>query len=348
MVDTYHFGKMGYLALALQNIEGTQETDFDTGIPIEAEPSIKAVVDKKYPKEYRKVKADKTSFIRTSIKAEGDFEVSAYPGSGLEHILYGISGDQTHVVVADTTSAYTNTYTMVDTLPMFSVAVGRDELNMETFKDMRIGSADFTFKPGEDVKVKASMMGKPTGIGSSDITPDYGANRQFIFDDVAVSLGGAPNCDVKEVSLKIDRGLKSLRTTCAAAGRGDNKFYSTTVNVEGSITMLFQDYTEYKYWLGAAAATDYDWDADVTSMARALVIEATGEPIGDGAPVANDKLTLTVHKIVYDDADIKMPYDDLMEVTFKFVGMYDGTKTAGNEVISMVLISEMDGVVSPA
>lgn len=345
----YHFGKKGYFAWSLQNVEGTQETAFDCGVPIESEPKLAAKIETKYPKEYRKTDAERTSFIRTAISAEGDIEFSAYPGSGLEHAIYGVMGAQSSAAHGTSVLAYDNTFTVGTDLPIFSAAIGRDELNMETFKDLRMGKLDLKFDPGSDVKATVSLSGKPTGIGSSDITPSYGTERQFTFDDIGVTLGGSANCDIKNVSLSIDRGLKSLRTACASAGKGDNMFYATTTAVEGSFTMLFQNYDEYEYYLGADGATTYSFDADEDSATRTLVITATGGLIDDTpTPDVYNQMVITIPKIYYESSVISMPFDDRMEVEFNFVALYDSTADPGEETIGIVVTSLMNGVTSPA
>ena len=102
------------------------------------------------------------------------------------------------------------------------------------------------------------------------------------------------------MSLSIDRGIKSMRTACAAAAKGDNMIYTSTINVEGSMTLLFQDYTEYKYWLGGASATEPTFDQTATDTKRALVLTAKGEAVSTD----NIEMRLTMPRIVYDTAEI--------------------------------------------
>lgn len=340
----YHFGKSGYVAMALQDTEGTAETTLDIGVPVEQMPSLKATVEKKYNKEYRKTTAEDTGFSIQKISAAGDLVLSAYCGSGLEHMLYGVFGTK-EVARDGTTLAYDKTFKIGNTLPMFTAGIGRNTLNMEKFKDLRVGKIGLSFAPDEDVKMTANVQGRPAGIGSAAITPSYGTERAFTFEDIGVSLGGSPNCDILNVDLNIDRGLKSLRTACASAGRGDNAIYPTTCAVDGSIEMFFQDYTEYAYWLGGSGASDFTYDATPDTMKRALVITATGQTIDTNK---KDTLVFTVPKIVYDDATIDMPYDDRMKVKFDFKALWDGTQAAGEEVIKASVKSLMTDITSPA
>ena len=124
-----------------------------------------------------------------------------------------------------------------------------------------------------------------------------------------------------------------------------NMVYPTTVNVEGSFVMYFESYDEYKYWLGksdaTAMATDTFDDADAD---RALVITMTGEEIKSGGAATKDSITITIPKILYDDATIEVPYDDVCKVTFNFKAVHDATSetgVAGTGTVSAVVVSEV-------
>jgi hypothetical protein len=93
--------------------------------------------------------------------------------------------------------------------------------------------------------------------------------------------------------------------------------------------MFFQDYTEYKYWLGGSSATEPTFNQTSTDTKRALTITMGGDAIGDGEPADNSALVLTIPKIVYDDAPIDMPFDDRMMVEFNFKALHDATAEAG-------------------
>ena len=71
----------------------------------------------------------------------------------------------------------------------------------------------------------------------------------------------------------------------------------------------------------------------------------TGEPIGDGAPADNAAFVLTLPRIVYDTAEIDMPFDDRMMVKFDFKALHDATaETAlpGSDTIKAQVDSDFD------
>ena len=346
----YHFGKSGYMAIQIQTAEGTADvfdgagTD-EIGLPITSQPSLKPVIEKEFKQYYKKLYNSASDYTVKRLAAEGTIEVPAYPGGPLEAMLYGVFGSVDSTVIVDETTAYANVFVVDDTLPRFSAAVGRDTLNYQEFYDLRMGSMDITMAPGEDVMISTSVMGKGGAIDNADFAPTYTTARSFAFDDIGVSLGGSANCDVTDISLKIDRGMKSMRTACAAAAKGDNVIYPTTIDVSGSMTLMFQDYTEYSYWLGGAGVEAPTFDQTAADTKRALTITMSGEPIGDGTPADKAAFVLTIPVIVYDTAEIDMPFDDRMMVKFDFKGLYDATTEgvgAGTGVIKGTVKSDFN------
>lgn len=330
----YHFGKLGYLAIQVQGAEGTADI-FTTGagagigMPITEQPGIKPIIEKEFKNYYKKSSSEYSDYTVKRLAAEGDISVPAFPEGPLEACLYGVFGSVASTLITDETTAYANVFVMDDTLPIFSAAVGRDALNYQEFYDLRMGKMEIKMSPGDDVSLTVSTSGKGGAIDNAAFTPTYPDTRSFAFDDIGVSLGGSPNCDITEMSLSIDRGIKSLRSACAAAAKGDNVIYPTTINVEGSMTLMFQDYTEYAYWLGGSGATEPTFNQTADDTKRALTITMTGEPIGDGLPADNAAFILTLPRVVYDTAEIDMPFDDRMMVKFDFKALHDPTAETG-------------------
>lgn len=329
----YHFGKSGYFVLQVQSAEGTADAFSgaagEIGMPIVDQPDLKPIIEKEFKPYYKKTDSEYTDYTVKRLAAEGSISCPAFIGGPLEAMLYGVSGNVASTLITDETTAYTNVFTMDNTLPIFTSAVGRDDLNYQEFYDLRFGKLSIEMTPGDDVMLTADAVGKGGAIDNAAFTPTYPATRSFAFDDIGVSLGGTPNCDIVELSLDIDRGMKSLRTACASAAKGDNMIYPTTIKVEGKIKMLFQDYTEYKYWLGGATVEDPTFDQTANTTKRALTITMSGDAIGDGTPADNSAFIITVPKIVYDDAPIDMPFDDRMMVEFAFKALHDPTAEAG-------------------
>lgn len=338
----YHFGKLGYMALQVQEAEGVADV-FGTGtegigLPITEQPGIKPIIEKEFKNYYKKSSAEYSDYTVKRLAAEGDFSVPAFTAGPLEAVLYGVFGGLDSTVIGATTM-YKNEFTMNPVLPIFSMAVGRDALNYQEFYDMRFGKVDIDMEPGDDITLKVSTNGKGGAIDNAAFTPVYTTDRSFAFDDLGVSLDGTPNCDVTELSLSIDRGIKSMRTACIAAPKGDNMIYTTSINVEGSMTLLFTDYAEYKYWLGGAAIEAPTFDQNAEDTHRHLVITARGEAVGSDFI----EMRLTMNRIVYDTAEIDMPFDDRMMLKVDFKALLDTTSETA-KAGSGVILAEVDSV----
>lgn len=344
----YHFGKTAYMIAKVQDTAGTPEAlaGTDIGIPLKSQPDLKPVIEKDYPQYYKKITSEHSDYLIKRLAAEGSLDFDAHVGGPLEMALNGVFGNVTSTLIADTTTGYNNVFTMdTSDIPMHTVAIGRDALNIEQFYDIRFGKLDISMTGGENVNLKLDSMGKGGDISNAQLTPTYTSERSFVYDDIGVSLGGAPNCDVTSLNLTIDRGMKSKRTACAASPKGDNVFYPTTIDVQGSIEMYFQDFTEYKYWLGGAAVTAPTFDQTAATTKRALSISMSGDAIGDGDPADNSAFILTLPAISYDTSQIDMPWDDRMMVKFDFKALHDSTAEtalAGTGTIKAVVDSDFD------
>ena len=341
----YHMGKKAYAGMSLQTNAATPSASLNCFIPVTELPTLKGTAEKKWFQEYRKSSAEYNRFAVTRISAEGNINCPAYPSGGLEHLLYGVFGSMTSTALSST-ACYQHTYVIDDTPPIFTVGKGYDDQNMEMFSDVIIGSLDINYTAGSEITLSAQCMGRPIGIGTGEASPSYGTERALSFTDVGASLGGTANCDITSLSVKIDRGVKSLRTMCASAGLTDNVQYISTTKVEGNIEMFFQDYTEYKYWLGSSSATTFSADASVSTMGRVLTITATGQSLGT-TPAYSNLFTLSMPQIVYDDADISAPWDDRMKISFQFKGSYDSAESAGVADITATVLSLLTSVAAP-
>jgi len=311
------------------------------GVPTVDDPDMKPVIEKDYPQYYKKISAQASDYIIKNLSASGTVKYDAFINGPLEAGLYGVFGSVSSSAIANETTAYINTFTMANTLPMWTIGVGRDALNYQRFNDVRFGKMDMELKPGDNVGLTLTAQGKGGDLTQAAFTPTYPTARSFLFDDVGVTLGGSENCDVTGLSLSIDRGLKTARTACTASARGENVFYPTTINVSGHIDMFFQDYTEYAYWLGGSGATAPTFNQTAANTKRALTIHLSGDAIGDGAPADNSALIFTIPAISYSDSTITDPWDDRMMVGFDFTALYDST-TEGGLAGSGVIKAQVD------
>lgn len=326
-------GKKMYFGLALQSALGTPAPSINTWMPITGEPGLKADPSRETPKEYRQTMDERYSVITTGIETGGDVKFTAYPSGGIEHALYGIFGSKAVTQQAATT-AYLHDFTTNYQLPYFTAAKGHATLNMEKFQDLMFKSLQLEFKPKSTIAVTADLLGKYMDIATAAATPVYGTERPFTSPGIQISLGGAVNTKCFDLTLKIDRGTVKKDTLT----RSLESFYAipTTMNVTGSMNLLFEDYTEYDDFLGATGATTFQEDDLIVNSAKALNIEVQGQKIVTGTPNYYDKLVFDIPKILYDAVEIQSPIDNMMALNVTWNAFYDTTtsKSASAQVMS--------------
>jgi hypothetical protein len=282
-------------------------------------------------------------YRKPTLSSAGTLSASAY-NNFVTYAMYGVLGGNT---AAGDAEGYTHTMVVDESLPIWTVMTGTDQLNMEKFHDMTMKSIKFAASPSEDVKVDVELSGASGDIATAKVTPTYTTIRPINHADVSISLGGAPNCMIESFELSIDRAVAEKRVMCQTGLTAwePNKVYPTTINCEGSFVMYFEDYDEYEFFLGKANATELTTDTFAQADAkRALVITMTGGEIKSGGAATKDSIVITVPQIVYDDAKIERPYDDVLKVTFNFKAMHDvaaETGAAGTGTVSAVIVSEV-------
>jgi hypothetical protein len=342
---TYYPGKKSYVGLKKQAVAGTAETVPAIFLPVEDFPDIKSSAPNYYSKEFRAVHAEINKVYRKpNMSSGGSISIAAY-NNFVSYALYGVFGA---VASSGDDEGYTHAYTVDDdALPIWTIFTGTADLPMEKFHDMTMKNISFSAGAGENVMVGVEVEGASGDIITAAATPTYTTLRPINYADVSVSLGGSANCDIDAFDIQIDRGVQVQRTMCTT-GLGawePNKVYPTTIDCSGSFTMYFPSFDEYKFWLGKSDATSMKTDTfDDTDADRALVITMTGEEIKAAGAATRDTITITVPKIVYDDANIERTYDDVLKVTFNFKAVHDAateTSVAGTGTVAATVISEV-------
>lgn len=339
----YYQGKQAYMGLAYQATAGTAETVADVFIGSESLTSIKTQAPNYYSKEFRGAPFSEISHVyrKPNLSSAGSIEFPAY-ADALGYVLHGIFGS---VATAGDAEGYTNTYAVAETLPIWTVFKGVDDLAVEKFHDMTMKSMSLTFEQGENIMVSVDMEGASGDNATAALTPAYQTRRALNAADVSVSLGGAPNCDIDKLEVTIDRGVQTNKTFCTS-GLGawePNFMYPTTINVEGSFDLYFSDYNQYELFLGKDNNTVLTTDAySVDDADNALIITATGPEIKSGGAATKDTLTLTLPKILYDDYDLQVEYDDRVKASIAFKAMHDTTGNPDAGTVSCVLINGVD------
>lgn len=337
---TYYMGKNSYVAIKKQATAGTAETTASIFIPVEEFPDIKTRPLNTYTKEYRNNTVEITKVYRKpNLGSEGNLVFPCY-GDMLTYALYGVFGE---VASSGDAEGYTHTYTVAETLPIWTVFLGTDDLAVEKYHDMTMKSIELVLEPESDMIGTVEMVGATGDIITSALTPTYTTLRPLTYGDASVSIRGSADCDVESFSVKIDRGVQEKRVICTT-GLGayePNMVYPTTIMVEGEMTLYFDGYDEYKYFLGTSSATSVTTDTYVeTDADSAIILTVTGQEIKASGAATTDLLTLTIHKALWDDVSFERTWDDRIKQTIAFKGMLESTPTPDGP-ISCTMVSEV-------
>lgn len=142
--------------------------------------------------------------------------------------------------------------------------------------------------------------------------------------------------------VKIDRGTVKKDTLT----RSLESYFAApiTMNVTGSLNMLFEDYSDYEDFLGATGATTFLEDDLLVNSAKALNINVQGQQIVEGTPDYYDNITLDIPKILFESYEIQSPIDNMMAANINFNAYYD---TVSSKSASATVMSKLQAISTP-
>lgn len=353
----YFIGKKSYFGIARQTTPGTPETTPEIYIPTEELPDIKSEPANYYAKEFRGIFSEINNVYRKpTLKSSGKVSMPLY-ADPMTYLLLGVFGKVTSTKVSTETGTvdiWMNNYIMAETLPIWTCFIGTrgltsldKDLNVERYHDMMIKSMTISVKPEENMEVSVELEGASGDIQTGQKTPTYTAKRPLNFADIEIRIGNNINCQTDEFEMTIDRGVQTNRVMCTAglSAWEPNFMYPTTTSVEGSFTMYFSDYDEYRYFLGSMQADEMLTDTyRGDDASRRLEIKINGQKIDD-TQEQRDNLTFLLNKIYYDDSPIERSFDDRLKITFNFKAGWDPTppNNAPASIIELGLVSQVKG-----
>lgn len=170
-------------------------------------------------------------------------------------LLRHIFGSTTAPVQQMASTAYLQTHTLLDTLGKYltaqeGVALRSGSISPQTFKGMKVMSAEFSCKMGELLTVTLEFDGQKYSEVETLATPSYTVQIPFHFRDLDVKVGVTSGTEahvsgVKGVSVKIERGLDTEGIYAGSLGLKDEQVTNDWVKVTGSIDSDFLDKTTF-------------------------------------------------------------------------------------------------------
>lgn len=315
---TLYSGRQGYAAIATQASPATPVAP-SVFIPY-TEFSWDSKPDRSYETEHRANTDKNHPPITSSVTTEGTITFPAYPGGGLEQVLYGVFGAYTATHYG-TTPAYTYSYTQSATLPRFTLGNGLSSLNYRKYSDTMFKSMKLSAKPKEKLEVSVDGFSYMMDIGTSALTPSYTTNNAINFSDLSISYGGSTVCNILSVDLEIDRGTEPFYTACEGLNYG--LAHSPYFAVTGTFEAFFEDWSYVTDWMGASTTFD---DSPVN---KAMVLTFTSDRLAT-TPAEYTTLTLTLPKVYLDAVPLPFSGDEAVKSSISFTAVYDvsTTKTA--------------------
>jgi len=189
------------------------------------------------------------------------------------------------------------------------------------FADMNASMIEFTLANGDFLKTKLSLVGGQRYPLMTD-TAAYKAGRRFTWDQTTISLGGASNCDFRELTIAVDDSLEAQHTICGTAYPSRIKrtdFRKMTVGA----TLVFRDLAEV-----AAFHAQSERVMTITNVSR-TEIAATGN---------FETLIISLPAMRYTDMEPAAGAPGSLELSVNADAKYSGTTgmtiTLNNDVVS--------------
>lgn len=242
------YGQLGRVGISFQNSYGTSNTTSMHWL----EPISESVALQKPPlisEALRGVFDDGEHYEGANLIG-GDLaiEVAAIP---LGVLLKGAVGAPTSVQSA---GIYTHTFLPPQSdaqedcaNPPFTMHKYYDVGSADVFSDLNISVLELSIANGELLQATATIVGGTEGHAAAS-TATYRSETHFPWQVASVSIAGAGNCDVADMTVTLDNALEAQHTLCAK--KYPSRIKRTgfrTLTVGG--TIKFADTNEYQAFL---------------------------------------------------------------------------------------------------
>jgi hypothetical protein len=241
-------------------------------------------------------------------------------------LLQTLMGTTVTPVQQATTDAYLQTHLLVDTagksltiqkgVPLTTGVVTR-----KNFLGCKIVSAEFSCEVGGMLTASFEIDSKDCEETSVLATASYPTMAPFHFGQMSLKTGPygteVARDGIRKVSIKIERPMATERFYAGASGTKAEPISNDQVKVTGSIEMDYVD-----------NVLD---NLHTSDAATSLVWAFTGAEI---APTYNERLTVKLPAIRFDDAPPAVEGFDVVKPTLSFTGLYDGTNPLAIEYMS--------------
>lgn len=263
--------------------------------------------------------------VVTQRQASGTLEMEVTT-KAMGALFQALMGTSVAPVQQATTDAYLQSHLLIDTagksltiqkgVPLTTGVVTR-----KNFIGCKIISAEFSCEVGGMLTASFEIDSKDCEETSVLAVATYPTMSPFHFGQMAVKTGGygaeVARSGVRKVSVKIERPMAVERFYAGAAGLKAEPISNDQVKITGSIEMDYVD-----------TVLDLLHTSD---GATSLLWEFVGAEI---APTYNERFTVKLPAIRFDDAPPTVEGFDVVKPTLSFTGLDDGTNPTAIEYMS--------------
>jgi hypothetical protein len=174
------------------------------------------------------------------FRAQGDINLPAVPDEGLGWLLKFAMGD----VDSDSSGAgYVHTFQCADTIPSFTTKIGITDFAsmLRTLTGVLLDTLTFKSEYLKGLDVTAKLIGFNAETKGAIGNPDVSALNPFVFAQGVYKTGGTPRAYLHGFTLNVANNIP--------ADKWFNKVHVGKRKVDGTITLVFDETTEYDRFL---------------------------------------------------------------------------------------------------
>ncbi len=295
------YGMDGHLAIAAQNSFGTINVSSWDFVPILSETVTTAIEELK--EEALQGRYDEGDSHEGLLTVAGDIVFEPHPIM-LGHFLRGVTGQASGVAAGDATEHEfipTNSDFDIElcALPPFSMEIYRGSGNAWQFQDMIINALAIEITGGAIVRATASVLCRVSSLAAA-ATPAFDTDAPWTWDAASISIAGAANAELENITLTIDNQIEGV-TLCNAT-KLHAKYKRTgfrSFGVSGNID--FSNQTEYGMFRA--------------STQQRMVVHLKGET--DASSGYPESLTLDIPQLRYTSFPVNMGGPGRISVGFE-------------------------------
>lgn len=257
--------------------------------------------------------------VVTTRGGKGTFDLDV-TNRGMGLLLQALMGTTVTPVQVGSTTAYTQTHTLADTVnKSLTVQAGIPDttgvVHPYSFLGSKVIDVTFTFEVGKEITSTWTIDTQDVVESQTLATASFITSmRPFVGTDTGIKAGvfgsEAAATGVKKVTIKIERPQNAARYYLGSGGVKAQPLLNAMTKITGTIEA---DYVDKTLWA----------DRFASDSPFSLVLEADGLQIGSSGN--NDIFRITLPQCYLDGDTPTLQGPDVVSGSFPFVGLFDGT-----------------------